>query len=87
MNKRLRISTLSENGAVVATVSDNGLGMSEETKSKLFEPFYTTKEVGKGTGLGISISYGIIKDYHGDISIESAPGRGTEFKLTFPAVV
>jgi len=59
--------------------------MSEHVKSKLFEPFFTTKKVGKGTGLGTSISYGIVKEYGGTIDIQSAPGRGTTFRLSFPA--
>jgi signal transduction histidine kinase len=59
--------------------------MSEEIKNKILEPFFTTKRVGKGTGLGVSISYGIIKDYDGTIDIESEVGTGTTFRLTFPA--
>jgi PAS domain S-box-containing protein len=86
MTKCLRIRTHAANGDVIVTVSDNGAGMSEEVKSKLFEPFFTTKKVGKGTGLGVSISYGIIKDYQGRIQIESAPRRGTTFTLSFPAI-
>jgi PAS domain S-box-containing protein len=86
MAKHLRIRTYAHNEDVVVTVSDNGIGMSEEVKSKLFEPFFTTKKVGKGTGLGVSISYGIIKDYHGQIQIESRMGQGTTFMLSFPAL-
>ena len=60
--------------------------MSQEVKNKILEPFFTTKKVGKGTGLGVSISYGIIQDYDGTIEIESEVGKGTTFTLTFPAV-
>jgi C4-dicarboxylate-specific signal transduction histidine kinase len=85
MTKRLKIQTRLQNRDVVVTVSDNGIGMSQETREKLFEPFFTTKKIGKGTGLGVSISYGIIKDYQGTIDIESQVSRGTTFTLTFPA--
>jgi PAS domain S-box-containing protein len=85
MAKRLHIETYTEGNTVSATVTDNGIGMSEEVKNKLFEPFFTTKKVGKGTGLGVSISYGIIKDYQGTINIDSKEGRGTTCLLTFPA--
>jgi C4-dicarboxylate-specific signal transduction histidine kinase len=83
--KRLQIQTRAENRNVIVTVTDNGMGMSEEVQHKLFEPFFTTKKVGKGTGLGVSISYGIVKDYEGTIDIDSHVGQGTTFKLTFPA--
>jgi PAS domain S-box-containing protein len=82
--KRLRIQTECQTNRVVVVVTDNGVGMSEEVKNKLFEPFFTTKKVGKGTGLGVSISYGIIKDYDGAIEIDSRVGEGTTFTLTFP---
>ena len=87
MTKRLFIGTRTEKGKVVVTVRDNGVGMSEEVKNKLFEPFFTTKKVGKGTGLGVSISYGIIKDYEGTIEIQSKKGGGTAFVLTFPIYI
>jgi PAS domain S-box-containing protein len=86
MTKKLGIRTFAQGGNVVAVVTDNGIGMSKEVQEKLFEPFFTTKKIGKGTGLGVSISYGIIKDYNGSIEIDSQPGRGTAFVLEFPAV-
>ncbi|NQZ08207.1 MAG: DUF4154 domain-containing protein [Algicola sp.] len=66
------------------TVKDDGCGMNEQTKKKLFEPFYTTKDVGEGTGLGLSISYGIVQKHGGELSVESVLGEGSVFKLTLP---
>lgn len=85
--KILTIRTFTNGDQVVAVVSDTGIGIPKEIRDKIFEPFFTTKEVGKGTGLGVSISYGIIKDYDGDIHIDSYPGRGTTFTLSFPAKI
>ena len=82
--KRLTIKSFAENDHVCVNVTDTGIGMSEEVKNKIFELFYTTKKVGKGTGLGVSISYGIVKDYKGAIEIESEVGKGTTFILKFP---
>jgi len=84
--KKLRIKTYSEDNRVVAEVSDTGLGMTEDIKQKIFEPFFTTKETGKGTGLGTSISFGIIKDYDGTIDIESEYGKGAKFIIRFPKI-
>lgn len=84
MSKVLQINSYTDGTTVAAAVKDNGVGMSEEVKNKLFEPFFTTKKIGKGTGLGVSISYGIIKDYNGTIDIDSEAGQGTTFTLTFP---
>lgn len=66
------------------SVRDNGAGMSEDVRRHAFEPFYTTKRVGEGTGLGLSTVYGIVKEFGGHIEIESAPGRGCTFHLEFP---
>ena len=69
---------------VEITIKDNGVGMNESTKKRLFEPFYTTKAVGKGSGLGLSISYGIVKKHEGQLTVESTTGVGTSFKLLLP---
>jgi signal transduction histidine kinase len=71
---------------VTLSVSDTGVGMSDETKSHLFEPFYTTKGSGLGTGLGLSTVYGIIKQSGGEIAVRTELGRGSTFVVFLPRV-
>ncbi len=74
----------SGNDSILIEFSDTGIGISKQELEKIFDPFYTTKEVGKGTGLGLSLSYNIIKRFNGDIKVESEDGKGTIFTIILP---
>lgn len=78
------IRTFLKDDMVHVEIRDSGSGISKEHRDKIFDPFYTTKEVGKGTGLGLSISYGIVERHGGRIEVDSEPGKGTTFAIIIP---
>jgi two-component system NtrC family sensor kinase len=82
----IRSRTDAQNNRIVVEIIDDGPGIQEAHLSKIFNPFFTTKEVGKGTGLGLSLSYGIIKEHGGDIYALSKPGEGATFVIELPII-
>jgi len=82
----ITIRSFAENDWAVLVVTDTGTGIPADIRNKVFEPFFTTKEVGRGMGLGLSITYGLVRDYNGKIEIKSIEGVGTSIRLTFPAI-
>ena len=81
---RLEISTEADDDAVKINVRDTGVGIAPEHLTKIYDPFFTTKQIGKGTGLGLAVSYGIIRDHGGHITVESKLSEGTLFQITLP---
>lgn len=81
----ITVSTKREKGLVKVVVADNGLGMSESVRQKIFQPFFTTKPTGQGTGLGLSLCYDMIKAHQGEIEVESEEGKGAKFSFSLPA--
>jgi len=80
-------SSLNADGSLIEVkFSDTGHGIKKEDKKRLFEPFFSTKEVGKGTGLGLAISYSIIQKHQGTIEVESQPEKGSVFTVKLPVV-
>lgn len=81
---RITIQSWQDDDYVYVSIEDNGCGMDSETINQIFVPFYTTKEVGKGTGMGLAISYSIIEDHRGAIIVESTEGTGSKFIVKLP---
>ncbi len=77
-------TTANDDDSLVVEVADTGIGIAPENVAKIYDPFYTTKGVGRGTGLGLAVSYGIVQEHSGHISVDSLPGRGTTFRITLP---
>ncbi|HUT73487.1 MAG TPA: ATP-binding protein [Armatimonadota bacterium] len=82
---KLFIRTTHRGGEISVSFTDTGFGIPPEHLGNIFDPFFTTKREGKGTGLGLTVSYGIIRAHHGDIRVESEPGKGTCFTVILPA--
>lgn len=80
----IRSSFVKEKGFALVTIRDSGYGMDAEVRNKIFDPFFSTKKTGESTGLGLSVSYGIIQDHGGNILVHSEPGQGTEFEISLP---
>ena len=85
-NVWISTSHIKAKNEIQISIRDDGSGMPENVRRRIFEPFYTTKDIGKGTGLGLSISYGIIEKHNGTIDVKSEPGKGTEFIITLPVI-
>jgi two-component system NtrC family sensor kinase len=83
-NEHILITTKDYPENIVISITDTGAGMTEEVKQHIFDPFYTTKDIGEGTGLGLSIVFGIIEKHHGMIEVVSKPGEGTTFTVMLP---
>ena len=83
--RRIRIGLLEEAGTVVLHIEDTGTGIPADKLDAIFEPYYTTKPVGKGTGLGLPVVKQLVEDYRGRIAVMSTVGEGTRFTVTLPA--
>ncbi len=82
----LEISTEAREDSILIRFRDNGVGISAENLTRIYDPFFTTKQIGKGTGLGLAVSYGIIQDHGGHIAVESNPGEGSIFLISLPLI-
>ncbi len=80
----LKITTRVSGERVVLSVEDTGIGMSQQVQKEIFIPFFTTKDINEGTGLGLPVVHGIVTSHGGTIHVESAPGRGARFDIELP---
>src|SRR6266511_4209621 len=83
----LTLTTSADGDTVVVEVSDTGVGIKREDVKRIYDPFFTTKGIGRGTGLGLSVSYGIVQEHGGAIFVDSVPGQGTTFQVALPALL
>jgi signal transduction histidine kinase len=84
-NGRITLRTRNgEEGLVTVEVADNGIGIAPENVAKIYDPFFTNKGVGGGTGLGLAVTYGIVQEHSGHISVASTPGEGSTFRIILP---
>jgi signal transduction histidine kinase len=83
----LTVSTRMDSEGVIAEIGDTGSGIPPEQLARIYDPFFTTKDIGRGTGLGLSISYGIVQEHDGTLRCDSSVGQGTRFTLALPARV
>jgi signal transduction histidine kinase len=83
---KIKLTTLQFNGMIQIKIYDNGIGMSDETVKKIYEPFFTNKPTGEGTGLGMYIVHGILQKLNGELNFETKKGLGTEITLTLKEI-
>jgi two-component system, NtrC family, sensor kinase len=81
---KINLTTQTTEKEVVIEIKDNGQGIETDNLSKIYDPFFTTKGVGSGTGLGLAVTFGIVQEHAGTINVESETGTGTTFRLEFP---
>src|SRR5205085_12514830 len=80
----LSMRSNTDDDSVTIEIADTGIGIAPENVAKIYDPFYTTKGIGRGTGLGLAVTYGIVQEHSGHITVESMPGKGTTFRITLP---
>jgi signal transduction histidine kinase len=83
----LTLRTEADGDTVIVEVKDTGHGIRREDIKRIYDPFFTTKGTSRGTGLGLSVSYGIVQEHGGAIFVDSTPGTGTTFQVALPAMV